>query len=443
MSIHNTVRLQKTLTVLAIGLTSLIQTLAASPADISLMHSSTDQDIQASPVHSEQSSIASSLGPGDIIRIKVSPQKELSSEVVVDEDGNIEFPYIGKMQASGFSSVELGNRLKETLEAKYLKNPTVFVRRLKSGRHTNALDAIKLTLAPIKVFGQVSKVGNLYYPKRKDTTLTEVLGAAGSFNEEADSKRIRVIRSNGDLVQIEEYNMVEILGGAIPDPITLPGDLVFVPSENHDDDGTSQNYLSRLEDDANLLRAAILPVKIFGQITRPGVHYPLRENVSLTELISIHGGLTQSANAQNIRIVRIEIERNAEGRPVQKDGSFEFFNVNLVDVVKGKAPDFMLMQGDLVTVPRFDMSIELLGEVQKVGSIPVDPFVDEEITLVKLVSSVGGFKKTAALKRIKIIRTVNGKEESLKVNAKKVLQGKAKDVKLEPGDIVVVPESFW
>jgi polysaccharide export outer membrane protein len=50
-----------------------------------------------------------------------------------------------------------------------------------------------------------------------------------------------------------------------------------------------------------------------------------------------------------------------------------------------------------------------------------------------------GAKQTA----ITITRKNGGQEQKIKVNLKDVIKGKKKDIKLQEGDVVFVPESFW
>jgi len=51
----------------------------------------------------------------------------------------------------------------------------------------------------------------------------------------------------------------------------------------------------------------------------------------------------------------------------------------------------------------------------------------------------------AALNRTKIIRVVDGDEQTIRVKVDDIIKSgeKSKDVILRPGDIIVVPESFF
>jgi polysaccharide export outer membrane protein len=65
------------------------------------------------------------------------------------------------------------------------------------------------------------------------------------------------------------------------------------------------------------------------------------------------------------------------------------------------------------------------------------------MTLISAISLAGGFTRSAATNRVRIVRVVDGEETTIKVNAGKILKGKEKDILLEPDDVIVVPEAFW
>lgn len=75
------------------------------------------------------------------------------------------------------------------------------------------------------------------------------------------------------------------------------------------------------------------------------------------------------------------------------------------------------------------------GEVVHSGAIPLLP----SMTVLQALSSSGGFTQFAREKAIYILRSENGKQVKLAYNYKDVLKGKAEDILLQPGDIIVVP----
>ncbi|OGW86572.1 MAG: hypothetical protein A3C35_08440 [Omnitrophica bacterium RIFCSPHIGHO2_02_FULL_46_11] len=84
-------------------------------------------------------------------------------------------------------------------------------------------------------------------------------------------------------------------------------------------------------------------------------------------------------------------------------------------------------------------SISVLGYVQKPGVYDYTP----NSTLMRMISTAGGFKDGANKKKIKVVRIIKGKKEVIVINAKKIISGNADDPKIQPSDIIFVPESIF
>jgi polysaccharide export outer membrane protein len=86
-------------------------------------------------------------------------------------------------------------------------------------------------------------------------------------------------------------------------------------------------------------------------------------------------------------------------------------------------------------------SVSILGQVSKPGNYVLSP----GMTLVQLISEAGGFTPIAAPNRVRIVRysPQQDKTISIAVDVNRIMDGNAKDVPLEPKDLVVVSESFF
>ena len=86
--------------------------------------------------------------------------------------------------------------------------------------------------------------------------------------------------------------------------------------------------------------------------------------------------------------------------------------------------------------------VNIFGEVKKPGTFSISP--DEPFTLLATLSKAGGFTDIADIKRVRIVRRKFGEEEIIKVNVNDVINGKKgiKDIPLENGDIITVPETW-
>lgn len=96
---------------------------------------------------------------------------------LIDAEGNIDFPVIGKLKLAGLNRVAAIELLKEKLKT-YISNPTVHIRILN----------FKVT-----VLGEVRSPGTFNIPNER-ITLLEALGLAGDLNITAKRKNVLVIR---------------------------------------------------------------------------------------------------------------------------------------------------------------------------------------------------------------------------------------------------------
>jgi polysaccharide biosynthesis/export protein len=81
--------------------------------------------------------------------------------------------------------------------------------------------------------------------------------------------------------------------------------------------------------------------------------------------------------------------------------------------------------------------IYILGEVSRAGTFPLLPGMN----VLQALSSAGGFTMFAHVKKIYVMRDVDGKKEKYPFNYKEVIHGKSpeENIMLKPGDTIVVP----
>ncbi|HET6143598.1 MAG TPA: polysaccharide biosynthesis/export family protein [Candidatus Acidoferrales bacterium] len=79
----------------------------------------------------------------------------------------------------------------------------------------------------------------------------------------------------------------------------------------------------------------------------------------------------------------------------------------------------------------------VIGEVLHAGAFQLVPGT----TVLQALANAGGFTTFANVKKIHVMRVVNGKHVEMPFNYREVLNGDSQDqnIKLEPGDTVVVP----
>lgn len=107
---------------------------------------------------------------------------------LIDEEGRINFPVLGKLELSGLKRTEAIQLLEESLK-KYLSNPIV---------------NIQILNYKITVLGDVNRPGTFKVPNERITVL-EALGLAGDLNITGNRKNIKVLRDNDG--SIEEFTL--------------------------------------------------------------------------------------------------------------------------------------------------------------------------------------------------------------------------------------------
>lgn len=181
-------------------------------------------------------------------------------------------------------------------------------------------------------------------------------------------------------------------------------------------------------------------VSILGQVARPG-NYILTPNMTLIRLISHVGGFTVTANEESVKILRL-----------QKGGGKVSLTADVPAITRGDASDVGLVPGDVIFIEKRKEEDKLeeekiiprasvLGHVARPGNYELTP----NLTLIRLLSEAGGFSPLAAQNRVRIIRkSAEGAPDAhLTVNVQAILDGGQKDIAIEDGDIVVVPETFF
>lgn len=116
--------------------------------------------------------------PGDTLNITVWQHKDLSTSVVVDESGNIEYLFMGVIPVGGKTVSELKESLKKGISENYIVDPKIDI----------TMDRKSLTLF---VTGEVRESGTYEY--LPGMTVLQAVALAGGFTDYA-SRKVKVIR---------------------------------------------------------------------------------------------------------------------------------------------------------------------------------------------------------------------------------------------------------
>lgn len=143
------------------------------------------------------------LGVGDLVRVDVFREPDLSLEAGVESSGNLNYPLIGYVPAVGLTARELEAELTRRLKAGYLRNPEV--------------RAFVIRYRPIFVSGAVRNTGA--YPFSEGLTVERALTLASGMTPLGSARRIFVLRERAPASEREKVGL---------DAPLYPGDTVFV-----------------------------------------------------------------------------------------------------------------------------------------------------------------------------------------------------------------------
>lgn len=92
-------------------------------------------------------------------------------------------------------------------------------------------------------------------------------------------------------------------------------------------------------------------------------------------------------------------------------------------------------------VGTFANQIRVLGQATQPQALPYR----DKMTLLDVMTEVGGLTKFAAGNRAKVVRTVNGETTEIRVRLNDLLnRGKMKqNMPMQPGDVVIIPEAIF
>lgn len=161
----------------------------------------------ARPATASRDTLADILRPGDVVRLRVWREPDLTGEFAVDETGAVVLPKIGPMSVTA----DAPTVVKSKIIASYSKFLS----------HT----AIDVTfLRRIQVLGAVRQPG--VYPIDPTMTISDVLAVAGGMTRDGDPEHLELRRDGKRLL------------GAIPDKSLITesrvrsGDQIYVPERS-------------------------------------------------------------------------------------------------------------------------------------------------------------------------------------------------------------------
>lgn len=216
------------------------------------------------------------IGPQDVLLVTVWDHPEITlplgqyrtdsaTGMVVDEDGYLYFPYVGRLLVSGLTVSEARTRLTQDL-TRVLQKPQV------------DLKVIAFRSQKVFVGGEVKTPG-VYNVTDVPFTLAEAVNRSGGFLPTSDDSRLLLTR--GSQKWYLDFQGLLTQGNRISKLYLKDGDSLQVPSSTE------------------------FPVYMMGEVTRPGSVPMNHGHLTLAKAISDSGGiLGASADARSIYVIR-------------------------------------------------------------------------------------------------------------------------------------------
>jgi polysaccharide export outer membrane protein len=203
-----------------------------------------------------------SLSAGDEVSITVFGEPDLSLSAKIDENGLLNYPLLGALEAGGLTVSDLEKSITGKLKGKYLVDPDV---RVSVAEYRQ-----------VYVNGEVGSPGGFSY--QPGMTLDKAIALAGGYTELASRQRAVLTRVINGVAQ--RFSMR-------PTDAVLPGDIITIEES--------------------------LQIFVNGEVQRPG-NYVYQQGLTLEKTIALAGGFTGRASKKRIRVSRDVDGQQKQGR---------------------------------------------------------------------------------------------------------------------------------
>jgi polysaccharide export outer membrane protein len=213
-----------------------------------------------------------SIGVGDMVRVTVFRNPELTTETRVSDQGTISFPLLGDVPVAGMTPSQVSKKIADKLSSgRYVVNPEVQVTMM------------QVNSRQVSVLGNVNKPGR--YPiDNVNARLTDFIAAAGGVAAPG-SDLVTVVSVRDGKASKKDVDLSQMfVSGNIDANLDLqPGDTIYVH------------------------RAPM--VYVYGEVQKAGA-YRLEPHMTVMQAIAMGGGLTPRGTQRGLKIHR----RGADGK---------------------------------------------------------------------------------------------------------------------------------
>jgi polysaccharide biosynthesis/export protein len=160
------------------------------------------------------------LGPDDFVSFRVVEDRDNESQHLrVNDNGELEVPYIGLVAAQGRTCRQLAYSIKSALERQYYYHATVIM----------AVDRVSdRSRGKVYVYGAVKGQGPQEIPPDEIYTVSKAVIRAGGFGDFADKRKVKITRKDGKDMVVDLKRVIE-QGHTEDDVVLRPDDQIYVP----------------------------------------------------------------------------------------------------------------------------------------------------------------------------------------------------------------------
>lgn len=230
------------------------------------------------------------VGPGDVLRVHVYNESELSGRVVVNDNCTVTLSLVGRLSVCGSTPYEVEVAVTQAYAEGFLVHPTV------------AVSVEEFRSQKVDVLGSVNETGPVFLRGR--TSVLEVISEAGGPSHE-NVLNVEVVRRGG---QRESYSLMDLVDNPNAVEVRAGDKVILQPGE---------------------------VVYVEGEVKKPGVVL-VSDGLTVTRALALAGGSLEYGNLRRVLIRRA-------------DGGQERVNVHRIQ--RGRAPDVPVGPQDQIMVP--------------------------------------------------------------------------------------------
>ena len=294
------------------------------------------------------------VGPGDKLFISISGVKEVSSYVVIDQEGWLYVPSVGGIDLVNSTLAQAKNKINDAI-LKYYKDVDIFI------------SLIDFRMIKVSLIGNVAQPSVFVLPA--NSRLMDLIFGKKEIKETSDIRNIKIISRNNE---VKSYDLLSYLrfGDFTNNPFLIEGDAVLV------------DKIDKI-------------IQISGQVLYPAT-YEYRAGETAMDIIELAGGFTYKAKTDTIELVRFTTNGITQVSEYYSYSQIENENIvldNKDHLIVREIPEYLI-----------DHYIVIQGYVRYPGWYKINK---NQTTLKEIIDQAGGFLPEASLKEASVDRKMD------------------------------------